>query len=443
MKVSDVFNTVSKGDEFYSHAIGYIAEGKEKKPVELFDWNDANRILYLGEESFYYGHLSLSQNCLRVLQGLNSRESMVIFDGDGSIFKTFSDYPSTFKTDDYTVKRIDLSNPSVSDGWNVLKTACTPIDKKFYWAPTDRESAVSNFVGTVMEYSSLKDSARWSITYKRLWLYAIVNCAIDEEDLSLYGLNELLQMPVDILKDKLFRRGLIPKYFIGLITDQILENIHKNILNCLHMISDNALTELLSKDGLDFSLPFHEKCIYFITIPEDKGIFLDLLCQELLKAGRMYLTDCVEPYGRERDGSFPIPVHLLFNCPMPKHLFSVMERYFTEFLPHVGNLSATFSFKSIMDIPRSFAYHFRTVVFQNLIDQETVEFASNLLYFNSLKEEIRYMRPNEIRKKLSYYYIAAIRGKGCFFVNPLSFDELDAAELENDELSELEEQDFS
>ena len=96
-----------------------------------------------------------------------------------------------------------------------------------------------------------------------------------------------------------------------------------------------------------------------------------------------------------------------------------------------------------MDIPRSFAYHFRTVVFQNLIDQETVEFASNLLYFNSPKEEMRYMRPNEIRKKLSYYYIAAIRGKGCFFVNPLSFDELDAAELENDELSELEEQDFS
>ena len=231
MQLSDVFNTVYTGDEFNSHAIGYITEGKEKKSVELSDWNDANRILYLGEESFYYGHLSLSQNCLRVLQGLNSGESMVIFDGDGSIFKTFSDYPSTFKADDYTVKRIELSNPSVSNGWNVLKTACTPIDKKFYWAPTDRESAVSNFVRTVTEFCGWGDSARWSITYKRLWLYAIVNCALDEKDVSLYGLNILLQMPIDKLKDKLLRRGLIPKYFIGLLTDQILENIHKNIVN--------------------------------------------------------------------------------------------------------------------------------------------------------------------------------------------------------------------
>ena len=58
MRLLDVFNTVYTGDEFNSHAIGYITEGKEKKSVELSDWNDANRILYLGEESFYYGHLS-------------------------------------------------------------------------------------------------------------------------------------------------------------------------------------------------------------------------------------------------------------------------------------------------------------------------------------------------------------------------------------------------
>ena len=70
MLVTDVFNAVPKGNRFYSHAIGYISEGKELIPAELSDWNDANRILYLGEENYYSEEMTRKQSCIRMLQGL-------------------------------------------------------------------------------------------------------------------------------------------------------------------------------------------------------------------------------------------------------------------------------------------------------------------------------------------------------------------------------------
>ena len=415
MQLSDVLNTDCKKEEFNSHTIGYIADGKEIGPVELSDWNDANRILYLGEE----GRFSLSQNCLRILQGINSGESMVIFDEDGSLFKIFSDYPSTFKTDGYSVKRVDLSNPADSDGWNVLKTACTPADSKFYWAPRDRESAVSNFVKTASNYFGSIDKAKWYGAFEGDVLTGIVNCVLDEEYENLYGVNSLLKIHY-----KLQQGSSYPKYSsVPFLPGETLEVMYSDIQNCFHF-SDTSLTKLLSKDGFDFSLPFRERCIFFVTIPEDNGIFFDYFCQELIKAGRMYLTDHVEPYGREREGAFPYPVHFLFNCSLPNHVYKVMERAFAEFFQYVNNLSVSFSLSSINEVPMDFAYCFRTIIFRNNIDLETAEFASRMLVNNADDEEVRYMRPKEIKSVLTSHYIAVVRDKGCFFLEPICLDEI-------------------
>lgn len=428
MQVKDVFNMVPKRSEFHSHALGYISEGKELIPAELSDWNDANRILYLGEENYYSEEMTKKQSCIRMLQGLYLGESLVIFDGDGSLYKLYRKYLSIIKTDEYIVKRIDLSNPADSEGWNVLRSACMPVDKKFYWAPTDRECAVSHFVKTVTEYAGLVDSGICNFEYEREWMEAIINYVLLEDkgrSASLRELVRLLQDPVADIREKLHQKGLFPKRrMFNLLPEEVLESAQGNIQYCLSMLSDNVLLERLSKEGLDFSLPFHERCIYFVTIPEEKGLFLDLFCQELIKAGRMYFTDYAKPYEKEQNGSFPVPVHLLFNCPMPKHLFSVMERYINEFLPDVGNLSVSFFFKSIKEIPWSVTQCFRTIVLMNIDDQETGEFASSILYNNGQNDGIRYMSPIEIRKSLFDSNIAVIRGKGCFFVKPICLDEL-------------------
>lgn len=428
MLVTDVFNAVPKGNRFHSHAIGYISEGKELIPAELSDWNDANRILYLGEENYYSEEMTRKQSCIRMLQGLYLGESLVVFDGDGSLYKLYRKYLSIINIDEYTVKRIDLSNPADSDGWNVLRAACTPVDKKFYWAPTDRESAVSHFVKTVTEYAGLVDSGICTFEYEREWMESIINYVLLENNgrsASLIELVRSVQNPVADIREKLQQKGLFPKRIMfNNLPEEVLETAQRNIQYCLSMLSDNVLLERLSKEDLDFSLPFHERCIYFVTIPEEKGLFLDLFCQELIKAGRMYFTDHAEPYGKEQNGSFTIPVHLLFNCPMPKHLFSVMERYITEFLPYVGNLSVSFFFKSIREIPWYATRCFRTIVFMNIDDQETGEYASDILYNNGQNDGIRYMRPIEIRKSLFDCNIAVVRGKGCFFVKPISLDEI-------------------
>ena len=428
MQVMDVFNMVPKGSVFHSHAIGYISKWKKVVPAELSNWNDANRVLYLGGENYYSEEMTREQSCIRMLQGLFLGESLVVFDGDGSLYKLYRKYLSIIPIDEYIDKRINLSNPADSNGWNVLKAACTPVDKMINSLPMDSESAVSCFVKTVMEYAGLVDSAICTFEYEREWMEAIINYVLVEDKgktVSLSELVRLLRSPAADIKEKLQQKGVFPKNRkFNLLPEEVLETAQGNILYCLSVLSDSDLLERLSKEDLDFSLPFRERCIYFVTIPEEKSLFLDLFCQELIKAGRMYLTDHVEPDGKELGESFPIPVHLLFNCPMPKHLFSVMERYITEFLPYAVNLSISFFFRSIREIPWYATQCFRTIVLMNIDDQETGEYASGKLYNNGQNDGIRYMSPIEIRKSLFDYNIVVIRGKGCFFVKPISLDEI-------------------
>ena len=203
-------------------------------------------------------------------QAVKRRESIVLSDPDGGLFRDLGKY---FMAHGYVVRRLDLTKPQRSDGWDCLKSIhpeTAELDAQLF-----SQVVISNIMS---DTDSIYATGPQSLL-KALLLRVYLGHDIPPEKKNIATVYDYLQNPLgEEFLDSLFdpealteeeRPCLGPYMSFKQGSPNLRGNLLTNLSVQLQVMQNTVVRKLLSTDDIDLLLPAERPCVYFCVMPDN------------------------------------------------------------------------------------------------------------------------------------------------------------------------------
>ena len=299
-------------------------------------------------------------------QTVKRRESIVITDPDGGLFRDMAGY---FEDNGYVVRRLDLTNLKKSDGWDCMKSITAwnaDLDAQMF-----AQAVISN---TVDDLTSIYATGPMSLL-KALILRVYLGHDFPEEKKNIGTVYSLLQNPLgEEFLDRMFDANQLTDEEIACLgpylsfkqgSPNLRGNLITNLSVQLQLLQNQIVCKVLSTDDIDLLLPAKQPCAYFCLVPDSHDTFRFIVSLFF----SMFFTNLISYADQKCKGALPIPVNFLLDeFPSIGHLPDWDRKMATI---RKRNINAIMIFQNITQI-------------QNLYDTTWVTILSNCATMLSL-----------------------------------------------------------
>lgn len=284
-------------------------KGKEIINTNMKNTRDNNHMMIVGASGSGKSFTFTKPFCY---QCVKRRESVIITDPDGGLFRDMAGY---FWDNGYVVRHFDLNVLKKSDGWDCLKSI----------QGDDIEVMAQMFANTIM--SNLVDDVGsiYGSGPMSLLKACILRVALDDgssfppEKKNIESVYAMLQNPEgEAYLDSMFMQASMPpgtEPALGpyLAFKQGSPNLRGNLITNLavqlQLLQNKLVCQVLSSDDIDMALPAQQPCAYFCGFPDshDTYKFIVSLFFSMLFIKLIAFAD------RQPNGRCPVPVNFLLD----------------------------------------------------------------------------------------------------------------------------------
>lgn len=295
-------------------AMGTILGQMDDKGKELINTNmkntrDNNHMMVVGASGSGKSFTFTKPYCY---QCVKRRESVIITDPDGGLFRDLAGY---FQDNGYVVRHFDLNNLKKSDGWDCLNSI----------QGADIEVMSQMFANTIM--SNLVDDVGsiYGSGPMSLLKACILRVALDDgssfppEKKNIESVYGMLQNPEgEAYLDSMFTQASMPPGTEPALgpylafkqgSPNLRGNLVTNLAVQLQLLQNKLVCQVLSTDDIDMTLPAQQPCAYFCGFPDshDTYKFIVSLFFSMLFIKLVNFAD------QECAGRCPVPVNFLLD----------------------------------------------------------------------------------------------------------------------------------
>lgn len=243
-------------------------------------------------------------------QAVKRRESIVITDPDGGLYEDMAGY---FQDKGYVVRRFDLKTLEKSDGWDILRCVRQAKD------PQIMAQQVANAIITnVTDDSSIFGQGSLSLL-KACILRVVLGHDYPEQAKNIASVYAMLQNPAgeDFL-NTMFDPNVLTEDEMpclgGYLTfkqgsPNLRGNVITNLATYLQLFQGELLSQLLSTDDIDLTLPGKQPCAYFCIFPDVESTYKFIVALFFT----MFFIELVNYADRSKGRKLPIPVNFLLD----------------------------------------------------------------------------------------------------------------------------------
>jgi len=243
-----------------------------------------------------------------IFQACKRRESVVITDPDGGLYRDTAGY---FEDNGYIVKRFDLANLHKSDGWDCLK------------AIRGNEINAQLFAQTIMSNSQVGNADIYSngpmSLMKAISLRVILGRDYEDERKNIRSVYELLQNPMgEEFLDMMFDPASLTKEEKPCLgpyasfkqgSGNLRGNIITGLSTLLQLLQNDIVCDVLSTDDIDLELPAKQPCAYYCVFPDSHDTFKFIVSLFF----SMIFTTLISFADSQPSGRCPVPVNFLLD----------------------------------------------------------------------------------------------------------------------------------
>ena len=203
-----------------------------------------------------------------MMQIMRRRESVVCSDTKGELFARTAE---SFRANGYVVKKLDLRNPIMSNGWNVLK------EMRY------DQARAQVFVNTIISNCAISENyvGFAANLLNAISLYVERNPEIPEEEKTLAKVYQMISIDAENLDTNFKKaknvRELVPA--VGAYSSfersstSLAGNVINNLSSALNILAADAVQEMLKKDEIDLTLPGQRPCVYYVVMSDQDDTF--------------------------------------------------------------------------------------------------------------------------------------------------------------------------
>lgn len=260
-----------------------------------------------------------------IIQAIRRGESIVTTDTKGEVW---SKTVELARRHGYTVRRFDIKDPTMSDGWDILGEL--------------KQSHLRAQIAatTVMKNTSLAQGSDPFVSAEHALLTALMLAMDLDKDVPLQH-KSLTRATLDILPagatalDNKFNvlkdipdMNVAYRFYSTYITGSpnARSNVILNLSNRLNFLASPSIQEMTSTPDIDMTLPGREKCIYYVVLP-DQHDTMKVLSSLFFSFLFLDLCDFADAQPSQR---LPVPVNIMIE-----------EAYACGELPTITNALAT------------------------------------------------------------------------------------------------------
>ena len=260
-----------------------------------------------------------------IIQAIRRGESIVTTDTKGEVW---SKTVELARRHGYKVRRFDLKDPTMSDGWDILgelrqsnlraQIAATAIMKNTSLAQggdpfVSAEQALLTALMLAMDLDKDVSPKHKSLTKATLDILPAGATALDSKFAAIKDVPEM---------------NVAYRFYSTYITGSpnARSNVILNLSNRLNFLASPAIQEMTSTSDIDMTLPGQEKCIYYVVLP-DQHDTMKVLSSLFFSFLFMDLCDYADSLPGQR---LKVPVNIMIE-----------EAYACGELPTITNALAT------------------------------------------------------------------------------------------------------
>lgn len=244
-------------------------------------------------------------------QCVRRRESVIITDPDGGLYRDLSQY---FRDSGYVVRAINCNNLKKSDGWDCIKTI--QGENAELLAQLFSNIVISNLVE---KPDSIYGTGPMALL-KACILRVVLGHDFPPEAKNIGSVYELLQNPageefLDTMFDPVRLQDdempcIYPYLSYKTGSPNLRGNIITNLSVQLQLLQNKLLCQVLSTDDIDMTLPGQQPCAYFCIFPDSHNTykFVSSLFFSMLFIQLTSYADNETP-----DGRLPVPVNFMLD----------------------------------------------------------------------------------------------------------------------------------
>lgn len=298
--------TIESPDTAMGMILGQLDDSGERLITQRLDYkNRGNRhVAVIGSTGSGKTYTLVKSTCFQVVR---RRESIIITDPDGGLFRDMSCY---FRDNGYVVRHLDVNDIQHSDGWDCLKSINSVDDAQKF-----ANVIVSNVSGGT---NSIYESGPKALL-AALILRVILDPDRPQEEKNLRAVFEMLQLPggekdLDMIFDEETMpaelKPCLPSYRIFKQGSPNLRgNLIANLGLDLQLLQDDSISKILSTDDIDLLLPAEQPCAYFCGFPDSHKTYKFILSLffSMIFIRQIHYADVV------KHGKLPVPVNFLLD----------------------------------------------------------------------------------------------------------------------------------
>lgn len=244
-------------------------------------------------------------------QCVRRRESIVITDPDGGLYRDLAQY---FRDSGYVVRALNCNNLKKSDGWDCIKTI--QGENAELLAQLFSNIVISNLVD---KPDSIYGTGPMALL-KACVLRVVLGHDFPDEEKNIGSVYQLLQNPageefLDTMFDPVrLQEDEMPCVYPYLSYKTGSPNLRGNIITNLsvqlQLLQNKLLCQVLSTDDIDLTLPGQQPCAFFCIFPDSHNTykFVSSLFFSMLFIQLTSYADNETP-----DGRLPIPVNFMLD----------------------------------------------------------------------------------------------------------------------------------
>lgn len=305
----DTKATIESPDTALGTIMGQLDKsGKHVIAQRMDSKNRGNRhVAVLGSSGSGKTYTFVKTSCYQVVR---RRESIIITDPDGGLFRDMSGY---FADNGYIVRHFDLNDIRRSDGWNCL-TAVSPDT-----AELDAQMFAQTIIANVVDDPTSIYATGPMALLKAVILYVVLDPNRLPEDKNISAVYKCLQNPEgEAYLDKIFDPASMPEVMKPCIppylsfkqgSPNLRGNLITNLSVQLQLLQNDMVCKLLSTDDIDLVLPGKQPCAYFCGFPDshDTYRFIVSLFFSMIFIKLIHYSDVV------LHKPLPVPVNFLLD----------------------------------------------------------------------------------------------------------------------------------
>ena len=255
-----------------AHAIGTIFGQLDLSGDKIIDWDQFNKKNHRNKHVCVFGASSSGKTHCYVkpfcIQAVRRGESVVITDPKGELYEDTSAY---FRENGYVVRRLDLKNLNLSDGWDLLAEVRGDPDRAAILADVmwsnlgARDGSVfdkgpATLLKAMLLRVGLDDKYAAQGTQNIATVYGMVQNKDGEQYLEKQFSEENLDAKTRVSSKAYmaFKQG----------SDNLRGSILTNLSAKMEVFQSDLVCKVLSTPDIDTTLPGKVKCAYFCMLPD-------------------------------------------------------------------------------------------------------------------------------------------------------------------------------